>query len=585
MLSKGESLMYMKINGIRVAVEPDMTIIQAARKAGFYIPSLCSMEGVHEIGSCRICVVEVKGARTLIPACITRVEEDMEVFTHTARVRRARKTILELILSDHPPDECLTCEKNNQCELQKLAVQMNVQQIRYEGEPSPRIIDDESPAVVRDSAKCILCRRCVTVCSQIQGVNAIAPIGRGFNTVIAPAGRAFIMKSPCVQCGQCINVCPTGALTEKTDVDRVWRALEDPRIYTVVQAAPAVRVSIGEIFGLEPGTSVTGKLVSSLKRLGFDRVFDTNFSADLTIMEEVSELIQRIDEGRSLPMITSCSPGWINYLEYFFPHLTDHLSTCKSPQQMFGALIKTYYAQKLGISADRIFTVSVMPCTAKKYESQRPEMYSSGYRDVDAVLTTRELGAMLKEAGIDLLSGAEYSFDEPFGPGSGAGAIFGNTGGVMEAALRTAYEILTGEELRDLEFHQVRNLPGIKEAGVNIGDMKLSVAVIHGLGNIREVLEDIEKGNSPYHFIEVMCCPGGCIGGGGQPFSDDPDVRQKRIAGLYREDVKLPVRKSHENPAVQQLYREFLGKPLGQKSHKLLHTRYSNRYELLQKVD
>jgi NADH-quinone oxidoreductase subunit G/NADP-reducing hydrogenase subunit HndD len=572
--------MQIKINGIKVEVQPHMTILQAARKAGIDIPALCSMEGIHEIGSCRICVVEVKGARTLMPACITRVEEGMEVFTHTAKVRRARKTILELILSDHP-EECLICAKNNQCELQKLAMQMNVQRVRYEGEYSPRIIDDESPAVVRDSAKCILCRRCVMVCSQIQGVNAIAPIGRGSRTIIAPAGRESIMNSPCVQCGQCVNVCPTGALTEKSHAARVWEALEDPGLYTVVQTAPAVRVAIGEMFGLDPGTPVTGKMVSALKRLGFDRVFDTNFSADLTIMEEVSELIQRINEGGQLPMITSCSPGWINYLEYFFPHLTGHLSTCKSPQQMFGAIIKTYYAEKAGIPADRIFTVSVMPCTAKKYESQRPEMHSSGYRDVDAVLTTRELGAMLKEAGIDLLSSSEQSFDEPFGPGSGAGAIFGNTGGVMEAALRTAYEMITGEELKNLEFHQVRNLDQVKEASVDIGGMQLSVAVVHGLGNIKEILEEIGQGKSPYHFIEVMCCPGGCIGGGGQPLSKDPEIRQKRIAGLYMEDQNLPVRKSHENPVIKQLYREFLGRPLGQKSHELLHTRYQNRRELI----
>lgn len=572
--------MQIKINGIKVEVQPHMTILQAARKAGIDIPALCSMEGIHEIGSCRICVVEVKGARTLMPACITRVEEGMEVFTHTAKVRRARKTILELILSDHP-EECLICAKNNQCELQKLAMQMNVQRVRYEGEYSPRIIDDESPAVVRDSAKCILCRRCVMVCSQIQGVNAIAPIGRGSRTIIAPAGRESIMNSPCVQCGQCVNVCPTGALTEKSHAARVWEALEDPGLYTVVQTAPAVRVAIGEMFGLDPGTPVTGKMVSALKRLGFDRVFDTNFSADLTIMEEVSELIQRINEGGQLPMITSCSPGWINYLEYFFPHLTGHLSTCKSPQQMFGAIIKTYYAEKAGIPADRIFTVSVMPCTAKKYESQRPEMHSSGYRDVDAVLTTRELGAMLKEAGIDLLSSSEQSFDEPFGPGSGAGAIFGNTGGVMEAALRTAYEMITGEELKNLEFHQVRNLDQVKEASVDIGGMQLSVAVVHGLGNIKEILEEIGQGKSPYHFIEVMCCPGGCIGGGGQPLSKDPEIRQKRIAGLYMEDQNLPVRKSHENPVIKQLYREFLGRPLGQKSHELLHTRYQNLRELI----
>jgi iron-only hydrogenase group A len=570
--------MQIKINGVVSEVQPGMTILEAAREMGIDIPTLCYLEGVHEAGACRVCIVEVKGARTLVPACITEAADGMEIFTHTSRVRRARRTIIELMLSDHP-DECLTCGKNNQCELQKLARAMNIQERKYEGEYSSRVIDDGSPAVIRDSGKCILCRRCLSVCSMIQDVNAIAPIGRGFKTVIAPAGKEPINQSPCVQCGQCVNVCPTGAIIEKSDVIRVWEALEDPRKHVVVQVAPAVRVAIGEVFGLEPGTSVTWKMVSALKKLGFDRVFDTNFTADLTIMEEGSELIQRINEGGRLPMITSCSPGWINYMEYFFPQLVEHLSTCKSPQQMFGAVIKTYYADKAGIPAENIFAVSVMPCTAKKYESQRLEMYSSGYRDVDAVLTTRELGAMLKEAGIDLLSCGEETFDQPFGAGSGAGAIFGNTGGVMEAALRTVYEILTGDELDNLNFHQVRGLTGVKETSVKIGGREFSVAVVHGLGNIRKILEDIDKGRSRYHFIEVMCCPGGCIGGGGQPISKDPGIKEKRIAGLYREDEGLPVRKSHENPAVQELYREFLGHPLGHRSHELLHTRYRNRRE------
>jgi NADP-reducing hydrogenase subunit HndD len=568
--------MHVKIDGVIVEVQPGMTILQAAKEIGIEIPTLCYLEGVHELGVCRVCVVEVKGAKTLMPACITKVADGMEIYTHTARVRRARRTVLELILSDHP-DECLTCSKNNNCELQKLANEMNIQQKSYEGEHAARVIDHESPALIRDSAKCILCRRCLTVCSQIQDVWAIAPIGRGFKTVIAPAGKDSLMESPCVQCGQCANVCPTGAITEKNDIAKVWKALEDPELHTVVQVAPAVRVAIGEVFDLEPGTPVTGKMVSALKKLGFNRVFDTNFTADLTIMEEGSELLQRIKAGGKLPLITSCSPGWINYLEYFFPQLMEHLSTCKSPQQMFGAVIKTYYAHKTDISAEKIFTVSVMPCTAKKYESQRPEMNSSGYRDVDAVLTTRELGAMFKEAGIDLVACNQEAFDNPFGPGSGAGAIFGNTGGVMEAALRTVYELITGQELEDINFHQVRGLDGIKEANIMIGDTELCVAVVHGLGNIREILEDIVHHRSPYHFIEVMCCPGGCIGGGGQPLSNDPQVRQKRIDGLYREDKGLLLRKSHNNPAVQRLYDEFLGEPLSNKSHELLHTHYRAR--------
>ena len=397
----------------------------------------------------------------------------------------------------------------------------------------------------------MLCRRCLSVCSMIQDVNAIAPIGRGFKTLLHRQ-KEPINQSPCVQCGQCVNVCPTGAIIEKSDVIRVWEALEDPRKHVVVQVAPAVRVAIGEVFGLEPGTSVTWKMVSALKKLGFDRVFDTNFTADLTIMEEGSELIQRINEGGRLPMITSCSPGWINYMEYFFPQLVEHLSTCKSPQQMFGAVIKTYYADKAGIPAENIFAVSVMPCTAKKYESQRPEMYSSGYRDVDAVLTTRELGAMLKEAGIDLLSCGEETFDQPFGAGSGAGAIFGNTGGVMEAALRTVYEILTGDELDNLNFHQVRGLTGVKETSVKIGGREFSVAVVHGLGNIRKILEDIDKGGADIILLKSCVVPEDVLGRQPAHFKD-PGIKEKRIAGLYREDEGLPVRKSHENPAVQNL--------------------------------
>lgn len=568
--------MQVKINGVIINAEEGATILQAARQAGIEIPTLCYMEGIHEIGACRVCVVEVKGAKSLLPACVTKAREGMEIFTHTAKVRRARKTVLELMLSDHT-DDCLSCSKNNQCELQRLCSEMNIKEKPYKGEHSKRLLDDMSPSIVRDSEKCILCRRCMTVCNGVQGVSAIAPIGRGFKTVIAPAGRESVVNSPCVMCGQCINVCPTGALMERDDTDKVWKALGNPELHVVVQTAPAVRIALGEMFGLEPGTSVTGKMTTALRMLGFDRVFDTNFTADLTIIEEGNELLKRIKEGGKLPMITSCSPGWINYLEYFFPQLMGHLSTCKSPQQMFGAVIKTYYAQKMNIPAEKIFTVSVMPCTAKKYECLRPEMYSSGYQDVDAVLTTRELGSMILESGRDIMGCEAGKFDEPFGTGSGAGAIFGNTGGVMEAALRTVYEVLTGDELKDLNFRQVRGLDGVKEAEIQIGENKLSVAVIHGLGHVKELLEVVSKGQSPYQFIEVMCCPGGCIGGGGQPISKDPEVLKKRIEGLYREDEGLPIRKSHENPDVQELYREFLHEPLGHKSHELLHTHYRNR--------
>lgn len=572
--------MQVRFNNIPAKVDEGCTILEAARQAGIEIPTLCHMEGVHEIGACRICVVEVKGAKTLLPACITKAREGMEIFTHTPKVRKARKTVLELLLSNHD-DDCLSCVKNNRCELQRLCSEMNIKANTYKGEQTKKVYDDKSPAIIRDSSKCILCRRCITACSKVQGVSAIAPIGRGFKTVIAPAAKESLVDSPCVMCGQCVKVCPTGALTEKSDIERVWKALGDPELHVVVQVAPAVRVTIGEMFGQPIGTSMTKKLITALRLLGFDRVFDTNFSADLTIMEEGNELLKRIKEGGTLPMITSCSPGWINYLEYFFPELMEHLSTCKSPQQMFGAVIKTYYAHKMNIPADKIFTVSVMPCTAKKYECSRPEMYSSGYRDVDAVLTTRELGRMLIESGRNIADCEDGVFDDPFGPGSGAGAIFGNTGGVMEAALRTVYEVLTGEELKDLRFTGVRGLEGIKVAEVQLGDRKLSVAAIHSLGHVKEILEDIKSKESPYTFIEIMCCPGGCIGGGGQPISDDPDMLKKRMEGLYREDEGLPVRKSHENPAIQELYREFLIQPLGHKSHELLHTHYMNRKEYI----
>ncbi len=570
--------MEVTINGTALEADKDQTILQAAKAAGIDIPTLCHLEGVHEAGACRICVVEVKGSRTLMPACITSITAGMEVMTNTPRVRRARKTVLELMLSEHP-EECLSCRKSNTCKLNQLTQKLNIQGSPYEGEPGKRYIDDESPSIVRDSGKCILCRRCLSVCSQVQGVSAIAALGRGFDTVIAPAGKKSLADSPCVLCGQCTTVCPTGALLEKSDVDKVWKALEDRSQHVVVQTAPAVRVAIGEVFGLEAGTPVTGQMVTALKRLGFDRVFDTNFTADLTILEEGHELLKRIEKGGPLPLITSCSPGWINYLEYFYPQLITNVSTCKSPQQMFGAVIKTYYSKKSGIPADKIFTVSVMPCTAKKYESQRPEMYASGYRDVDAVLTTRELGVMLREAGVDLKVLPMSSFDEPFGLGSGAGTIFGNTGGVTEAALRTVYEVVTERKLEQLNFEDVRGLTGIKEASVSLNGLEFKAAVVHGLANVKEILAVVAAGNSPYHFIEVMCCPGGCIGGGGQPVSEDPEVRQKRIAGLYREDESLPLRKSHDNPAVWELYKNFLGEPLGKKSHQLLHTHYHSKRE------
>ncbi|MGI6112548.1 MAG: NADH-dependent [FeFe] hydrogenase, group A6 [Mahellales bacterium] len=570
------SMIELTIDNKRIKINKDSTILEAARHAGITIPTLCYLEGVNQIGSCRVCVVEVKGAKNLVPSCITKVQDGMEVVTNSERVRSARRTMVNLLLSNHP-DDCLACGKNQKCELQKLAHQLNIRENPFEGQPSKAVYDDSSPAIIRDSSKCILCRRCLTVCNSIQKVGVIAPLGRGYDTVISPAYGQPIMEATCVQCGQCTTICPTGALMERSYIEDVWGALADPSKHVVVQIAPAIRASIGECFGYEPGTVLTGKLVSAVKALGFDKVFDTNFTADLTIMEEGSELLHRIKSGGKLPMITSCSPGWINFVEQFYGDILGHISTCKSPQQMFGPVIKTYYAQKMGIDPNNIYSVSVMPCTAKKYEARREEMRSSGFWDVDAVLTTRELAAMINEAGIQMDKIEEQHFDIPFGEGSGAGAIFGNTGGVMEAALRTVYKLVTGNELENIELTDVRGLEGVKEATINLEGKDVSVAVVHGLGNIREILDQIREGKSPYTFIEVMCCPGGCIGGGGQPIPTNDEIRKKRIEGLYKADRNLEFRRSHENPYVQMLYEEFLGAPLGEMSHKLLHTHYKDR--------
>lgn len=570
------SLVTLTIDGRQVQVPPGTTILAAARQAGVKIPTLCYLEELNVIGACRLCLVQVEGARALVAACVTQVGEGMVVHTNSPAVRQARRLNLELLMSNHP-QECLTCVRNTSCELQQLAAELGVGEIRLQGEMSPYEVDDSSLSIIRDPRKCVLCRRCVAVCEKVQGVSAIAVQERGFDTVVAPAFLAPLGEVNCVNCGQCSLVCPTAAIHERDETDKVWAALADPEKHVVVQTAPAVRVSIGEMFGLEPGSIVTGKLVAALRRLGFDKVFDTDFTADLTIMEEGSELIHRLQNGGRLPLITSCSPGWIKFIEHFYPNLLPNLSTCKSPQQMFGALAKTYYAQKEGIDPARIFVVSIMPCTAKKYEAGRPEMNSSGYRDVDVVLTTRELGRMLKQAGIDFDSLPEEDYDAPLGISTGAGVIFGATGGVMEAALRTAYELVTGATLVSLDFEEVRGLEGVKEASVNLAGMELKVAVAHGLGNARKVLDAVVNKEREYHFIEIMCCPGGCIGGGGQPVPVDNEIRAKRIAAIYQVDRQMPLRKSHENPAVQALYREFLGEPLGHKSHELLHTHYTPR--------
>jgi len=567
------SLMIDKQN---VSVPEGSTILQAAGKIGVRIPTLCYLKDINVIGACRICMVQVQGARTMMAACVTPVTEGMVVRTNTPEVIAARRVVLELILSDHPM-ECLTCVRNQNCELQRLAEEFNIKEIRFDGARTEYGIDDSSPAIQRDPRKCILCRRCISVCSEVQGVKALTTGHRGFNTLIAPAFNERLANVECVQCGQCSLVCPTGAIHEVDDTEKVWAALADPKKHVVVQTAPATRVQVGETMGADPGSIVTGQMVAGLRRLGFDKVFDTDFTADLTILEEGNELLQRVQNGGALPMITSCSPGWIKFAEHFYPELLPHLSTCKSPQQMFGALAKTYYAQKAGIDPSDVFVVSVMPCTSKKFECLRPEMRSSGYQDVDVVLTSRELGRMFKQAGLSMENLTPEEYDAPLGISTGAGEIFGASGGVMEAALRTVYEVVTGQPLETIEFRECRGLDGVKEATVQVGALPVRVAITNGLGNARKVLEKIREGSSDHHFIEIMCCPGGCIGGGGSPIPTNKEIRLNRIDAVYREDERMALRKSHDNPAVAELYKEFLEKPLGHKSHQLLHTHYTER--------
>ena len=575
-------MINLKINGQDVSAPAGSTVLEAARMAGIEIPTLCYLKDVSQTGSCRMCLVEIKGGRALQAACVYPVAEGLEVYTNTPAVRNARKVTLELILSNHDR-KCLTCERNRNCELQTLADELGITDIHYEGVRNVYDIDEVSPSIVRDNNKCILCRRCVNMCKNIQTVGAIDAMDRGFKTSIGCAFEKSLGEVSCVNCGQCIAVCPVGALREKDATDDVWAALANPDKHVVVQTAPAVRAALGEEFGMEMGTPVTGKMAAALRRLGFDKVFDTNFAADLTIMEEGTELLHRLQNGGKLPMITSCSPGWVKFCEHNFPDMIDNLSSCKSPHEMYGAIIKSYYAEKAGIDPKDIFVVSVMPCTAKKYEAQREELGVNGLADVDSVLTTRELAKMIKQAGIRFTQLPDEVFDDPFGAeATGAGVIFGATGGVMEAAIRTVADILDNTSHSEVEYEAVRGLEGIKIASVQAGGKTIRAAVAHGLGNARDLLNKVKSGEVEVDFIEIMACPGGCVNGGGQPIVSakdrmDKDIRAERAKAIYSEDKSLELRKSHDNPYIKKLYEEFLGEPCGHKSHELLHTHYVAR--------
>ena len=574
-------LVTLTIDGEVVKTKKGTTILQAAKQAGIDIPTLCFLKDINEVGDCRMCIVEVEGRRGFATSCIQTVEEGMVVHTHTPNVLEARHVILDLIISNHAKD-CLTCTRSGNCELQALATKFNVLKVEFEGERTEHKIDDLSPSIVRDFNKCILCRRCVAACKNVQKIGAIDCINRGFESCISTVGDHSLNDVNCTNCGQCIEACPTGALHEKETIDDVWIKLKDPDTYVVAQTAPAVRVALGEEFGMPIGTNVTGKMVTSLKRLGFDKVFDTNTGADFTIMEEANEFIERFKENDNLPMITSCSPGWVKYIEMNYPELLPHLSTCKSPHQMFGALIKTYFAKKEGIDPKKIYVVSVMPCIAKKFERQRPEMKNEGLYDVDNVITTRELSRMIKQANIEFTKLEDSEFDSPMGEATGAGAIFGTTGGVMEAALRTAQDTLTGENLEKIEFTQVRGGEGIKKATVNIAGKDIKVVAASGLANAKTILEEIKSGKADYQFVEIMACPGGCVMGGGQPIKSskirsEVDVRKLRADALYTIDEKSTIRKSHENPVVKKIYAEYLEKPGSYRAEKLLHTTYQKR--------
>jgi iron-only hydrogenase group A len=569
-------MVMIEVNGKPMEAEQGELMIDALRRAGVNVPTLCHLEGLFPSGACRMCSVEVDGRPNLIPSCANTVAEGMKVKTHSKRAVQARKTIIELLLAEHP-DDCLYCVRSGHCQLQTLANELGVRQRRYQGQKNQHKLDISSPSIVRDPDKCILCGRCVRVCEEVQGVSAIDFVGRGSHTEVGTPFNEGLNISSCINCGQCIMVCPTGALHEQSSMKEVVSAISEPEKIVVVQHAPSISVTLAEEFGIEPGKDISGVMTAALRRLGFDRVFDTAFSADLTIMEEASELVQRITTGGKLPMMTSCSPGWIKYVEQYYPDFIENLSTCKSPQQMLGAVIKSYFAEREGVDPSNIYSVSIMPCTAKKFEAQRPEMMPEGYPDVDAVLTTRELARMIRLYGIDMKNLEAEEADTPFGERSTAGKLFGATGGVMEAAIRTAHYLITGKELENLEVSAVRGLDGVKEAKVKVDGLEVGVAVVNGLLNAKKLLDEIRAGRKDLHFIEVMTCPGGCIAGGGQPLDADPDAVRARMQALYKIDRYEQVRTSHSNRAVKKLYEDYLGEPLGHKSHKLLHTEYAER--------
>ena len=574
-------MVNIKINNMPLSVPKGISILEAARTAGIEIPTLCYLKKINEIGACRICMVEVKGARSLVTACVYPVNEGMEIFTNTERVRKSRKTTLELILSTHDR-KCLSCIRSGTCELQQLCKEFGVDdEGRFDGANPVHEYDDSAIHMIRDNGKCILCRRCVAAC-QAQHISVIGANARGFDTHIGSAFEKPLDSVACVSCGQCIVNCPTGAIYEKDDTAKVLEAINDPEKFVVVHTAPSIRVTLGECFGMHIGTNVQGKMVAALRRLGFDKVFDTDFGADLTIVEEANEFLGRVQNGGVLPMITSCSPGWIKYCEHYYPDMLDHLSSCKSPQQMSGAIIKTWYAEKMGIDPKDIVVVGIMPCTAKKFETKRENQSASGYPDVDYSLTTRELGRMIESAGIFFKHLPDEEFDNPLGDSTGAAVIFGATGGVMEAALRTAVEKLSGEELKSLDFTEVRGTEGIKEASYTVNGMEIKVCVVSGLANANTIMEKVKNGTADYHFIEIMGCPGGCVNGGGQPIQhavvrNFVDLRARRAAALYEADKDMPLRKSHESEAVKRLYAKFLGEPGSHKAHEVLHTSYVAR--------